>query len=196
MSGVSAAERMSTAADETAAISDFTRGFSVEATRPTADDVAALAAIVRPGTRVYISAVVNRPLTEAIDAAIQLRRAGLEPVPHIAVRNFAGAQDLETFLARLCGDVVRLPFADRSFDVVLATAPGYADYTTPIRGLYQCSSATHAGGGVTGIPAYLATRRIFADRGWPVIDVTRRSIEETAAAIINLLGERDGAGPA
>jgi len=33
-------------------------------------------------------------------------------------------------------------------------------------------------------------RRIFADRGWPVIDVTRRSIEETAAAIINLLGER------
>jgi len=34
-------------------------------------------------------------------------------------------------------------------------------------------------------------RRMFADRGWPVIDVTRRSIEETAAAIINLLGERE-----
>ncbi|MFS0738034.1 pyruvate, water dikinase regulatory protein [Sphingomonas sp. 1P06PA] len=33
-------------------------------------------------------------------------------------------------------------------------------------------------------------RRIFSDRGWPVIDVSRRSIEETAAAIINLLGER------
>src|SRR6478672_8269938 len=29
-------------------------------------------------------------------------------------------------------------------------------------------------------------RRMFADNGWPVIDVTRRSIEETAAAIINL----------
>ncbi len=29
-------------------------------------------------------------------------------------------------------------------------APGYADYRTPIRGLYQASSATHAGGGVTG----------------------------------------------
>ncbi len=29
-------------------------------------------------------------------------------------------------------------------------------------------------------------RRIFADNGWPVIDVTRRSIEEVAAAIINL----------
>ena len=33
-------------------------------------------------------------------------------------------------------------------------------------------------------------RRMFADNGWPVIDVTRRSIEETAAAIIRLYGER------
>jgi hypothetical protein len=29
-------------------------------------------------------------------------------------------------------------------------------------------------------------RKLFAERNWPVIDVTRRSIEETAAAIINL----------
>jgi [pyruvate, water dikinase]-phosphate phosphotransferase / [pyruvate, water dikinase] kinase len=33
-------------------------------------------------------------------------------------------------------------------------------------------------------------RRIFSDNGWPVIDVTRRSIEETAAAIMKLFGER------
>jgi [pyruvate, water dikinase]-phosphate phosphotransferase / [pyruvate, water dikinase] kinase len=32
-------------------------------------------------------------------------------------------------------------------------------------------------------------RRLFADNDWPVIDVTRRSIEETAAAIINLHNE-------
>ena len=32
-------------------------------------------------------------------------------------------------------------------------------------------------------------RRMFADNDWPVIDVTRRSIEETAAAIINLYNE-------
>ena len=36
-------------------------------------------------------------------------------------------------------------------------------------------------------------RRLFADRGWPVIDVTRRSIEETAAAVIALYQERQGA---
>lgn len=33
-------------------------------------------------------------------------------------------------------------------------------------------------------------RRMFADNNWPVIDVTRRSIEETAAAIIRLCQER------
>jgi hypothetical protein len=33
-------------------------------------------------------------------------------------------------------------------------------------------------------------RRMFADNDWPVIDVTRRSIEETAAAIIALANER------
>jgi regulator of PEP synthase PpsR (kinase-PPPase family) len=33
-------------------------------------------------------------------------------------------------------------------------------------------------------------RRMFADNDWPVIDVTRRSIEESAAAIINLVNER------
>jgi phytoene dehydrogenase-like protein len=43
-------------------------------------------------------------------------------------------------------------------------APGYADYRTPIVGLYQCSSATHAGGGVTGIPAYNCVREIVRDR--------------------------------
>jgi regulator of PEP synthase PpsR (kinase-PPPase family) len=33
-------------------------------------------------------------------------------------------------------------------------------------------------------------RRLFADNGWPVIDVTRRSIEETALAIVKLYSER------
>ena len=43
-------------------------------------------------------------------------------------------------------------------------APGYADYRTPIRGLYQASSATHAGGGVTGLPGHHVVREIVADR--------------------------------
>ncbi|MBB3021007.1 hypothetical protein FHR70_004097 [Microvirga lupini] len=35
-----------------------------------------------------------------------------------------------------------------------------------------------------------ASRRLFARNGWPVIDVTRRSIEETAAAIIDHYRDR------
>jgi regulator of PEP synthase PpsR (kinase-PPPase family) len=34
------------------------------------------------------------------------------------------------------------------------------------------------------------SRRLFAKQGWPVIDVTRRSIEETAASIIQLYNQR------
>lgn len=38
-------------------------------------------------------------------------------------------------------------------------------------------------------------RRMFERLGWPTIDVTRRSVEETAAAVINLLNARRGARP-
>ena len=34
------------------------------------------------------------------------------------------------------------------------------------------------------------SRRTFAKHNWPVIDVTRRSIEETAATIIQLFNQR------
>ncbi len=36
----------------------------------------------------------------------------------------------------------------------------------------------------------VAAKRLFVRKGWPVIDVTRRSVEETAAKIINLVNDR------
>ena len=39
-------------------------------------------------------------------------------------------------------------------------------------------------------------RRLFAAQGWPVVDVTRRSIEETAAEILALLEKGKGGGAA
>jgi phytoene dehydrogenase-like protein len=42
-------------------------------------------------------------------------------------------------------------------------APGYADYRTPIQGLYNASSATHAGGGVCGIPGWQAAKAAIKD---------------------------------
>jgi phytoene dehydrogenase-like protein len=43
-------------------------------------------------------------------------------------------------------------------------APGYADYRTPIKNLYQASSATHGGGGVTGIPGLNVADQVRRDR--------------------------------
>jgi phytoene dehydrogenase-like protein len=41
--------------------------------------------------------------------------------------------------------------------------PGYANYRTPIRGLYLCGAATHPGGGVMGACGYNASREILRD---------------------------------
>ena len=78
-------------------------GFSIEATRPSTADIATLS-VLRRGARVYLSAVPHRPADEALAAAVQIRAAGLEPVPHIAARNFPSAEALDTFLAALNGE--------------------------------------------------------------------------------------------
>ena len=97
-------------ADPIDAIADFMAGFSLEATRPSAEEVAALTDIAPAGARVYISAVPKRPAREATEAAARLRQAGFEPVPHLAARGFANTHVLDDLLARMGGEagVVRL----------------------------------------------------------------------------------------
>jgi len=104
MTAAVAVTKPATRADSVSAVADFARGFSLEATHPSAADVAQLADIAPAGTRVYVSAVPTRPAEETIVAAVSLRKAGFEPVPHLAVRNFASARDLDEFLARLSGE--------------------------------------------------------------------------------------------
>lgn len=84
-------------------ITALLQGCSVEATRPTDADIATLHGMPR-STRVYISAVPGRAAKEIIEAAIQLRAAGFDPVPHVAVRNFQSTAALDEFLARLNGE--------------------------------------------------------------------------------------------
>jgi methylenetetrahydrofolate reductase (NADH) len=86
-----------------ARIATLMAGFSIEATRPSVADIAALAPLKR-GTRVYLSAIPNRPTEEAVTAALKVRAAGLEPVPHLAVRNFGSEQALDDVLARVNGE--------------------------------------------------------------------------------------------
>jgi methylenetetrahydrofolate reductase (NADPH) len=85
-------------------IATFMRAASLEATRPDVADIAALQAALPAGTPVYLSAVPARPPEEVVEQAARVRAAGLEPVPHLAVRNFASREALTRFLDRLTGE--------------------------------------------------------------------------------------------
>jgi phytoene dehydrogenase-like protein len=81
----------------------------------------------------------------------------------IVARQGIGPYDMETEWGLIGGNIFHGELsADQLFH--MRPVPGYADYRTPIPGLYQCSSATHAGGGVCGIPAYNCVREIRRDR--------------------------------
>jgi len=43
--------------------------------------------------------------------------------------------------------------------------PGYAQYRSPVPGLYMCGSSTHPGGGVMGAPGANAARAVLRDCG-------------------------------
>jgi methylenetetrahydrofolate reductase (NADPH) len=82
-------------------IASFVRGFSIEATRPNASDVQTMAQAAPAGTAVYLSAIPTKPHQDLIEATIKVRAAGLEPVPHIAARNFASMNELDDVLGEL-----------------------------------------------------------------------------------------------
>ena len=74
-------------------------------------------------------------------------------------RQIIGPYEMETTYGLIGGNIFHGELsANQLFH--MRPAPGYADFTTPIRGLYQASSATHGGGGVTGIPALQVVRKL------------------------------------
>ena len=77
-------------------------------------------------------------------------------------RQIIGPYDMEHDFHILGGNIFHGELTvDQLFH--MRPAVGYADYRTPIRGLYQASSATHGGGGICGIPAYQAVRQLRRD---------------------------------
>jgi methylenetetrahydrofolate reductase (NADPH) len=87
--------------DTARTIAAFMGRFSLEATRLNGDDIAALQGIVPERTPVYLTAMPGRPAADAIEPARRLYAAGLEPVPHLAVRNIAGRAELDDLLSNL-----------------------------------------------------------------------------------------------
>ena len=81
----------------------------------------------------------------------------------VIARQVIGPYDMEQELGLIGGNIFHGELSvDQLFH--MRPAPGYADYRTPLRGLYHGSSATHAGGGVIGIPGWQAFRQAKADR--------------------------------
>ncbi len=77
-------------------------------------------------------------------------------------RHVLSPADLETEFGMTGGNIFH---GEMSLDQLffLRPVPGWAQYRTPVRGLYLCGSGTHPGGGVMGAPGHNAAREILRD---------------------------------
>ena len=80
----------------------------------------------------------------------------------VIARDIVGPHEMETEYGLVGGNIFH---GELSLEQLfhMRPAPGYADYRTPVAGLYYASSATHAGGGVCGIPGMQAARAALRD---------------------------------
>jgi phytoene dehydrogenase-like protein len=81
----------------------------------------------------------------------------------VLARQVLSPLDLEEIYGLTGGNIFH---GEMSLDQLFSLRPlaGWAQYRTPIRGLYLCGSGTHPGGGVMGAPGYNAAREILRDR--------------------------------
>jgi phytoene dehydrogenase-like protein len=77
-------------------------------------------------------------------------------------RQIMSPLDLERTFGLVGGDIFH---GQLGLDQLFSSRPalGYADYRTPLAGLYMCGAGTHPGGGVTGAPGHNAAREILRD---------------------------------
>jgi phytoene dehydrogenase-like protein len=107
------------------------------------------------------------PHRDELDAYADRVIAGMEAVApgftdSILHRQVIGPHDMEHTYGLVGGNIFHGELSPSQL-FHMRPAPGYADYRTPIAGLYQASSATHGGGGVTGIPGFKVVETIRRD---------------------------------
>jgi phytoene dehydrogenase-like protein len=80
----------------------------------------------------------------------------------ILARKILSPLDLEREFGMIGGDIFH---GALTLDQLFSARPvlGYADYRSPVKGLYLCGSGAHPGGGVTGAPGHNAAREILRD---------------------------------
>ena len=88
----------------TTAFADLIANASIEIAPRERAEIERVAEVLPVNTCIYVPAPANRPLAETLEAVAAIRRAGLDPVPHIAARRFASAAELTQFLAAVVGE--------------------------------------------------------------------------------------------
>ena len=82
-----------------------------------------------------------------------------EKIIHMEIRT---PKELEDEVGLTEGNIFQ---GELTFDQLLFNrpVPGYAQYRSPLKGLYICGSSTHPGGGVMGAPGRNAAIEILKD---------------------------------
>jgi phytoene dehydrogenase-like protein len=80
----------------------------------------------------------------------------------VIARQIHSPLDLERKFGLLGGDIFH---GALTLDQLFSARPmlGFANYRSPVDGLYMCGSGTHPGGGVTGAPGHNAAQAVVKD---------------------------------
>jgi methylenetetrahydrofolate reductase (NADPH) len=91
------------AADIARAAAELVACGSLEMGPETPDNARRIARLLPAGTPVYVNHLPRRDLCEGLEALVALRRAGLEPVPHLAARRIASRTEVRHFIDKAVG---------------------------------------------------------------------------------------------
>src|SRR5262245_51422643 len=92
------------APDIAAVMAELVACGSLEMGAEAPDNAGRIAELLPAGTPVYVNHLPRRPLADALPALIAVAEAGLEPVPHVAVRRIASRGEAEAFLKDAVGE--------------------------------------------------------------------------------------------
>jgi phytoene dehydrogenase-like protein len=99
-------------------------------------------------------------LTEAVLGVVERHAPGIRQ--QIVAAETLTPEDLEDRWGFSGGHIFH---GEDALDQMWAARPllGWSEHRSPIRGLYLASAGTHPGGGLTGLPGWLAARRVIED---------------------------------
>jgi methylenetetrahydrofolate reductase (NADPH) len=157
----------------------------------------------QPGTDVTITFLPGDNYRHNVDTATALRRAGFNPVPHIAAREMATREALDDFLTRARGEAGVSRILLIAGDVALARGPFKSSFDVRTSGLLEARgiASVSVAGHPEGHPYLQAANAFTALQAWRDwgretgirVDVLTQFCFESAP-ILGWIGELDARG--